>query len=35
VALTRDAVQAWLDEPDDPGSWEAGYRPLLFEAEHP
>jgi ketosteroid isomerase-like protein len=30
----RDAVVAgWLDEPDEPGSWEASYAPLLLEGD--
>jgi hypothetical protein len=27
----EEIVAAWLDEPDEPGSWEASYRPLLIE----
>ena len=28
----RPAIVAdWLDDPDDPGSWEADYRPLAVE----
>jgi hypothetical protein len=26
-------VRSWLDEPDDAGSWEASYRPLLVDGE--
>jgi ketosteroid isomerase-like protein len=26
-------VDDWLDEPDEPGSWEARYEPLLVEGE--
>ena len=30
----RDAIVAnWLDEPDDPGSWEASYRPLMLDGD--
>jgi hypothetical protein len=30
----RDAIVAnWLDEQDEPGSWEAQYRPLLVAGE--
>jgi hypothetical protein len=26
-------VDGWLEERDEPGSWEASYRPLLIEAD--
>lgn len=26
-------VSGWLDEPDEPGSWEASYAPLLVEGD--
>lgn len=26
-------VESWLDERDDPGSWEASYEPLLLEGD--
>ena len=26
-------VGGWLDEPDEPGSWEASYAPLLVEGD--
>jgi ketosteroid isomerase-like protein len=26
-------VASWLDEPDEAGSWEASYRPLLVDGE--
>jgi hypothetical protein len=26
-------VAAWLEEPDDPGSWEASYSPSLIDGE--
>jgi len=30
----RDAIVAsWLEERDEPGSWEAAYRPLLIEQD--
>jgi SnoaL-like protein len=30
----RDAiVEDWLEDPDEPGSWEAGYEPLLVEGD--
>ena len=30
----RDAIVAsWLEERDEPGSWEAAYRPLLLEGD--
>ena len=30
----RAAIVAdWLDERDEPGSWEAGYRPLLIDGD--
>jgi ketosteroid isomerase-like protein len=30
----RDAiVDDWLEEPDEPGSWEARYEPLLIEGD--
>jgi ketosteroid isomerase-like protein len=30
----RDAIVAgWLEEPDEAGSWEAGYRPLLIAGD--
>jgi SnoaL-like domain len=30
----RDAIVAsWTGEPDEPGSWEAAYRPLLVAAD--
>ena len=30
----RDAIVAsWLDEPDEAGSWEASYRPLLIDGD--
>jgi hypothetical protein len=30
----REAIVAdWLEEPDEPGSWEAGYEPLLVEGD--
>ena len=30
----RDAIVAeWVDEPDEPGSWEARYRPLLIDGD--
>jgi ketosteroid isomerase-like protein len=30
----RDAIIAsWLEEPDEAGSWEASYRPLLVEGD--
>lgn len=30
----RDAiVAAWLEEPDDPGSWRAGYEPFAVEGD--
>ena len=30
----REAIVAgWLEEPDDPGSWEARYEPLLVEGD--
>ena len=30
----RDAIVAnWLDEPDDPGSWEASYSPLMLDGD--
>jgi ketosteroid isomerase-like protein len=30
----REAIVAgWLDEPDEPGSWEASYAPLLVEGD--
>jgi hypothetical protein len=30
----RDAIVAdWLAEPDEPGSWEASYRPLLIDGD--
>ena len=32
VVSGRDAiVAAWLEDPDDPGSWEAHYEPLAIE----
>ena len=31
----RDAIVAsWLDEPDDPSSWEAHYEPYAVEGHH-
>jgi SnoaL-like domain len=30
----REAIRAsWLDEPDEPGSWQASYAPLLVEGD--
>jgi ketosteroid isomerase-like protein len=30
----RDAIVAdWLEDPDEPGSWEASYAPLLVEGD--
>jgi ketosteroid isomerase-like protein len=30
----RDAIaESWLDDQDAPGSWEATYRPLMFEGD--
>jgi uncharacterized protein (TIGR02246 family) len=30
----RDAIVAdWLEEPDEPGSWEARYAPLMVEGD--
>lgn len=30
----RDAIVAsWLEEPDEPGSWEAAYRPLAIDGD--
>jgi hypothetical protein len=30
----REAIVAdWLEEPDEPGSWEASYAPLLVEGD--
>jgi hypothetical protein len=30
----RDAIVArWLEKPDEPGSWEASYAPLLVEGD--
>jgi hypothetical protein len=30
----RDAIAAsWLSEQDPPGSWEASYRPLMFDGD--
>ena len=30
----RDAIVAdWLSEPDEPGSWQAAYRPLVVEGD--
>jgi ketosteroid isomerase-like protein len=30
----RDTIVAdWLQEPDEPGSWEAAYRPMLIEGD--
>lgn len=34
VVRGRDAIVAhWLQEPDEPGSWEGDYRPLLVEGD--
>ena len=34
VVRGRDAIVAdWLEEQDEPGSWEAQYRPLLADGE--
>jgi SnoaL-like domain len=34
VVTGRDAiVQDWLQQPDDPGSWSAEYRPHLVEGD--
>jgi hypothetical protein len=34
VVRGRDAIVAnWLEEQDQPGSWEAQYRPLLVDGE--
>lgn len=34
VVRGRDAIVAdWLEEQDDPGSWEAQYRPLVVEGQ--
>jgi len=34
VVRGRDAIVAdWLEEQDEPGSWEAQYRPLLVDGE--
>jgi ketosteroid isomerase-like protein len=35
VVRGRDAIVAdWLEEQDEPGSWEAQYRPLVVDGEH-
>jgi hypothetical protein len=35
VARGRDAIVAsWLEQPDEPGSWEASYRPGLVAGDH-
>ena len=26
-------VEGWLEEPDEPGSWEASYEPLLIDGD--
>ena len=34
VVRGREAIVAdWLEEPDEPGSWEASYRPLVVEGQ--
>lgn len=34
VVRGRDAIVAnWLEEPDEPGTWEASYRPLVVEGK--
>ncbi len=34
VVRGRDAIVAdWLEEQDEPGSWEAHYRPLMVEGQ--
>jgi ketosteroid isomerase-like protein len=34
VVRGREALVAdWLEEPDEPGSWEASYRPLVVEGQ--
>ena len=34
VVHGREAIVAdWLEEPDEPGRWEASYRPLVIEGQ--